>query len=49
MGRSKRSGLRPNTALVHGKDEARLALKKLLEERFDAEVQLARPGMERQV
>jgi len=34
---------------VEGDAGRRLALKNLLEERFDAKVQLARPGMERQV
>ena len=40
---------RPRTALVHGEDEARQALAVALKARFDADVSLARPGIEIEV
>jgi metallo-beta-lactamase family protein len=39
----------PPTVLVHGEDEARETMARVMGERFGAEVALARPGMERVV
>ena len=39
----------PPVVLVHGEDEAREALAKALQDRFDADVALAEPGMARTV
>lgn len=39
----------PPTVLVHGEDEARETMARVMNERFGAEVALARPGMERVV
>jgi len=40
---------RPRTVLVHGEDEARETLARVLRERFGSKVELARPGMMREV
>lgn len=37
----------PPTVLVHGEDEAREAMAREMRRRFDADVELARPGMDR--